>query len=253
MNETIQTVLKHQSIRRYAERPVEEEKMQNIFDTIQASPSWINGQQISIIRVTNPEIRQQLATLCGNQSYVANAPEFLVFCADFYRTSLACEMEKELFAAAENMDLLLVGATDVGIALGSAVVVAESLGLGTVPIGGIRRNTEHVIELLKLPKYVIPISGLCIGYPLENPGLKPRLPKQSVVFNNAYNTDLHGDLKTYDEIYSNYMHQRTNGQNSNGWTNGIATFYREPFYRDNSYQNIEPTLVKQGFLKTNQD
>lgn len=248
MNETIQSMLQHQSIRKYANQPVEEEKIQLIFDAIQASPSWINGQQLSVIRVTNPTIREQLAALSGNQAYVASAPEFLVFCADFYRTSLACEMEQEPFAAVHNIDLLLVGATDVGIALGTAVAAAESVGLGTVPIGGIRRHIEQVIDVLKLPKYVIPVSGLCIGYPNENPGLKPRLPKQSVVFENEYNPNIHADMKAYNETFASYMAKRTNGVNTNGWTSNIAGFYKEPFYRDNSYANTAQALRKQGFL-----
>lgn len=250
VNETIQTLHRHQSVRQYINRPIEEEKIEAIFQAVQGSPSWINGQQVSIIRITDYEVRQQMMALSGNQSYVGSAAEFWVFCADFYRSSLAGEMENEAFAAAENVDLLLVGATDVGIALGTAIASAESLGLGTVPIGGVRREIEQVIELLQLPQYVLPISGLCIGYSADQPGLKPRLPQQAVVFENAYNTQLHKDIQAYNEVFSNYMKKRTNGESATSWSEGIAAFYREPFYRGNSYQNIVPVLKKQGFIKS---
>lgn len=249
MNETIQTMLNHQSVRQFTNQPLEKDKLQTILRAIQSSPSWINGQQMSIIRVTDPEIRQQLVELCGNQPYIGTAAEFFVFCADFYRSAIACELENEPFAIANNLDLLNIGATDVGIALGTAVVAAESLGLGTVAIGGVRKNMEKVIALLNLPKYVWPVSGLCIGYPSESPGLKPRLPQQAVVFENQYNQSLKTEIEQYNQTFATYMNIRTNGASQATWTEGIARFYREPFYVANSYQDIVPVLKKQGLLK----
>ena len=74
----------------------------------------------------------------------------------------------------QDIDTLLVGAHEVGIALEAAVVAAESLGLGTVPIGDVRKNALEIVHELQLPEYVFPMLGLCIGYPAEEPGLKPR-------------------------------------------------------------------------------
>ena len=247
MNETIEQLLHHTSKRKYTEQKIEEPIVEQILLATQQSPTWINGQQVSIIRVIDVEKRNKLQELSGNQVFIGSAAEFWVFCFDFYRAAKACEMEGKAFAIAENIDALLVGTTDVGIALGTAVIAAESFGLGTVAIGGVRKDPEAVIELLELPPYVYPISGLCIGYPDEHPEVKPRLPLDAVVFENKYNTDITPAIEAYNDIHSDYVSKRTNGQSTANWTSGVAAFYSEPFYRNNGYKDAYLALEKQGF------
>ena len=108
---------------------------------------------------------------------------FLIFCADYNRVDIACkEKGQTLDEVMQDIDTVIVGAHETGIALEAATVAAESLGLGTVPIGDVRKNAKEVIRKLQLPKYVFPMLGLCIGYPANDPGLKPRLPKEAVYF-----------------------------------------------------------------------
>lgn len=249
MNSIIKQLQQHTSIRNFKDQPIDESIVQSIIQTTQQSPSWINGQQMSIIRVTDQDKRQAMQELAGNQTYVGAAPEFWVFCLDFYRAAKACEIEGKTFAVANNIDLLLVGSTDVGIALSTAIIAAESYGLGTVAIGGVRKNTQAVIDLLELPTYVYPISGLCIGYPNEQPELKPRLPQEIVVFENAYHSNIELLLEQYNRQYATYIKRRTNGDSNANWTNSIASFYNEPFYKDNSYEDALPALQSQGFIK----
>lgn len=248
MNETIQQLQNHKSIRKYKHEPIEQQMIDAILQATQQAPSWINGQQMSIIRVTDPEKRQVLQQLAGNQTYVGTAPEFWVFCLDFYRAAKACQMEGKQFAISDNIDALIVGTTDVGIALGTAIAAAESFGIGTVSIGGVRKEPGAVIELLELPSYVYPISGLCLGYPDEQPHLKPRLPKNAVIFENTYNPKVDESLQQYNETFAHYMKERTNGTSNVNWSSGIAAFYSDPFYRDNSYANAKLALRKQGFF-----
>lgn len=76
------------------------------------------------------------ARLSGGQAHIAQAPVFLVFCADFYRTYLACKKKGQEFdSVVSQIDNLIVGANEVGIALGTAVAADESFGLGTVTSG----------------------------------------------------------------------------------------------------------------------
>ncbi|OCS90496.1 NADPH-dependent oxidoreductase [Caryophanon latum] len=249
MNTTITQLQQHTSIRRYKDEPIAPSILEAIIAAVQQAPSWINGQQVTIIRVTDKEKREKLMALAGNQPYVAQAPEFFVFCLDFYRAYEAAKLEGTEFAVEGNIDLLLVGATDVGIALGTAVVAAESFGLGTVAIGGVRKSPTEVIELLELPPYVYPVSGLCIGYPDEAPALKPRLPQEAQIFNNAYDRNVAPHLHVYNEQFSAYMSERTNGENSTNWTSGIAGFYGEPRYRGNGYADAAEALKQQKLLK----
>ena len=202
----MKTLLSHRSIRKYQNRPIEKEILDEILKAVQTAPNWVNLQHISVIVVQEQQRRKKFAELCGGQKHIAQAPVFLVFCADFYRTWLACkENGQEFDSVVSQIDNLIVGANEVGIALGTAVVAAESFGLGTVPIGAIRLHAFEAIRELNLPKYVVPMLGLCVGYPAEEPGQKPRLPKEAVCFEEKYNSDLKGLLKQYDEQYAVYL------------------------------------------------
>lgn len=242
MNEVMNTLLSHRSFRSYQERDVDDKQLDQIIDAVQAAPSWINGQQVSVIAVKDEARKKQLAELCGGQKHIEEAPVFLIFCADFYRTYIASQMEELPLHISDNIDTLLVGATDVGIALGAAVTASESFGLGTVPIGGIRRHLDEVIKMLELPPYVLPISGLCIGYPAENPGLKPRLPKEAVYHEETYNKDVQKQLEDYNVTYSQYLQERSNGKSTGTWTKAVANFYSKDYY-----QGIEEALKQQKF------
>lgn len=245
MNEVIQTLMNHRSFRQYSDQPVEPEKLKAMIESAQAAASWVHGQQVSIIAIKDPERKQQLSTFCGNQKHVAAAPVFLVFCMDFYRAKLASELEGTSFEAVKDVDALLVGATDVGISLSNAITAAESMGLGIIPIGGIRRNTAAVIDLLKLPEYVFPIVGLCVGYPAEEAPQKPRLPIEAVFHEEEYNPEVRDLLETYNRTHREFLEQQ--GLTERNWTNTIAHFYElNPEYGD-----AKRTLKKQGFTCDN--
>lgn len=245
MNDAINTMLSHRSIRSYQDKPVSGEMLDQIIKAVQAAPNWVNLQHVTVIAVKDPERRKKFAGLCGNQKHIAMAPVFLVFCADFYRTWLACQSDsKEFDEVVSRIDNLIVGANEVGIALGTAVVAAESFGLGTVPIGDIRLHAMEAVRELNLPKYVIPLLGLCIGYPAEEPGLKPRLPKEAVYFEEQYWHDLDGLLAQYDELYARYLKERPWNDRVGNWTQINADFYRLPY---DHYPEVSEMLRQQGF------
>lgn len=246
-NNVIETMMAHRSFRKYSDRQVRKEDLDTIIRAAQAAPSWVNGQHVTIISVNDPERRKQMAELAGNQKYIEEAPVFLVFCADFHRIKLACEMEGIEFGAAVNPDILLVGSVDVGIALSSVITAAESLGLGTVPIGGIRRSPLEFIELLDLPEYVIPVSGLCIGYPSDVPDQTPRLPKGAIFHEERYNENIREEIKGFNHIHREATKGRASGGST--WTQRIANFYKDPFYINNSYKEVGKMLQQQGFAK----
>ncbi|MEC1520420.1 NADPH-dependent oxidoreductase [Neobacillus niacini] len=248
MNQVVETMLAHRSIRKYSPQQVSNEDLDTIIRSTQAAPSWVNGQHVTIISIKDPGRREKMAELAGNQKHIIEAPIFLVFCADFYRIKVACEMEGIEFKAAVNPDLLLVGTVDVGIALGNAITAAESLGLGTVPIGGIRRSPLEYIELLDLPEYVIPISGLCIGYPSEIPDLVPRLPKAAIFHEEKYKVNIQEELRGFNQTHS----EATKGRQSGGstWTQRMANFYKDPYYINDGYKDVGKMLKQQGFSKS---
>ena len=91
MNPVLESLFKHKSIRKYKDQPLEDEKLQLIIKAAQAAPSWCNGEQVSIIVVKDKELREKIKACCWGQPYISTCSVFLVFCADFYRVSIAFE------------------------------------------------------------------------------------------------------------------------------------------------------------------
>lgn len=245
MNETIDIMLNHRSIREYQDRPVEEEKLDTIIQCFQQAPDWMNFQLCSAVVVRDAEKRKKLAELCGGQQYVAQAPVFIVFCGDFHRVDLACRKHGvDISDAVSHVDEVIVASHEAGIAAEAATVAAEAQGLGTVIIGSIRRNPQAVIELLGLPELVIPLLGLCVGYAAEDPGLKPRLPVQAARFDEVYNPNVSAYIDAYDETYIEYHRSRSSNQKADSWSDEVASYYSNPKERHTAVARM---LEKQGF------
>ena len=244
-NPVLQQMGNHRSIRSYTDEPVTETELQAIIAAVEEGPNWCNFQHVSIVSVDDPEARQRAFELCGNQRHVLEAPVFLMFCADFYRTWLACDCDQEAFDQVTRVaDNIIVVASEVGIALGSATVAAEALGLGTCCVGAAREVEPDMRELLGLPRYVFPVCGFCIGHAAEIPDLKPRLPERAVFFRNRYDAGLKPVLEEYDEAYHEYLATRSSNQKAGSWTQEVASYYTIPYTR---YEDIPEMLRHQGF------
>ena len=242
MNEVLKTLKDHRSIRSYTDEPVSPEQLDDIIQAVQAAPNSINGQQVTVITVQDEERKKKIAELAGGQVWIEQAPVFLLFCADFNRAKIALEKNGETLAITDGMESVLVGAVDAGIALGTATAAAESMGLGTVPIGAVRGRAEELIELLNIPEYVFPVAGLVVGHTADRSAKKPRLPEQAVRHSETYQPDLKPLIDAYDEEISEYMTKRTNGQETRNWSQGISAYYNKVYY-----PHIREMLEKQGF------
>ena len=94
MNQVIETILAHRSVRHFEDKPLTKEQIEKIVISAQAASTSSYIQAYSIIGVTDQRKRQKLAQLAGNQPYVAENGHFFVFCADLHRHELIGEMEK---------------------------------------------------------------------------------------------------------------------------------------------------------------
>lgn len=222
MNETIELLLNHRSIRKFKEEPVSGEQLSAVIDAAQHASTSSNMQAFSIIGITDMALRKQLAALAGNQAYIEQCPVFLVWCADLYRYEHAASRhyQGELLSTTENF---IVATVDAALAAQNAAIAAESLGLGIVYIGGIRNNPQQIAELLGLPEHVYPVFGMCMGVPDQEPLVRPRLPRQAVYHENSYSTtSLEQAIDQYDETVSAYMRDRSNGQADTSWSQAMA-------------------------------
>lgn len=218
MNETIKILKNHRSIRKFQSSLISKEMLNQILLSAQQASSSSFLQVVTIIRVTDAELRHQIMQLSGEQPYIDSAAEFFIFCVDYARHSQIVPDAKTGF-----VEQLLVGAVDVGIMAQNALIAAESLGLGGVYIGGIRNHPEEIGELLNLPRLTIPIVGMCLGYPDQNPEKKPRLPIDWVVFENSYEPLPQADIHDYDQVIADYYAHRTSNQKRQTWSEQIRS------------------------------
>lgn len=242
MNETLKTLSNHRSIRNYTGEPVTDADLDAIAAAAQSAPTSINGQQATIICVQDQASKNRIAELCGGQAWIAQAPVFLLFCADFHRARIAAAMHDRELAITDSVEGLLVGAVDVGIALANAAAAAESLGLGVVPIGAVRSQPEALVALLDLPRYVFPICGLVVGHPADPSAIKPRLPRAAVFHREKYQPDLQPLIEEYDTRLAAHMTAATEGRRTHTWSQAVSGFYDHVYF-----PNVRAALEKQGY------
>ncbi|QAB31128.1 oxygen-insensitive NADPH nitroreductase [Pantoea ananatis] len=234
MTPTIDLLCSHRSIRSFTDQKVSAEQREAIIAAAQSASTSSFLQCSSIVRITEPALRDQLVTLTGGQTWVAEAAEFWVFCADFNRHLQICP-DAQLGRAEQ----LLLGCVDTALMAQNAMVAAESLGLGGVFIGGIRNNIAQVTEMLGLPKFVLPLFGFCLGYPESIPDVKPRIPQSMLVHENRYQPVDPAVLADYDSRTAIYYEQRDSNQRSETWSQLIQRLIikeTRPFMLDYLHQ-----------------
>jgi len=242
MNEVIALLQGHRSIRKFTPTPVTAEQKAAVIRSAQMASTSSNVQAYTIIGVSDPCKKQELATLAGNQKYVEECPWFLVFCADLHRNRVACELQGTEMVAG-TMENFLVATVDAALAAQNAAVAAESLGLGIVYIGGIRNHPREVSQLLRLPELVYPVFGMCIGVPDQEPDTRPRLAMEAVYQEEAYQPEgLRAAIEAYDDVTRTYYLERTGGTRDITWSQGIADKYRHPLRA-----HMRAFLEEQGF------
>ena len=188
MNEVIRQLHERKSVRVFEDRPIPQEVRTAILEAACQAPTAGNQQLYTILEITDPALRAQLAESCDHQPFIAQAKLVLIFLAD-------CRKWYDAFRLAgcqprkPGVGDLLLAVSDANIAAQNAVVAAHSLGVGSCYIGDVMEGAETHRALLKLPAYVFPAAMLVFGYPtqqqLERP--KPeRVPLTHIVHENAY-------------------------------------------------------------------
>ena len=222
MNETIKLMKSHRSIRKFTNKKIDEKLLAEILTAGQAAASSSFLQGCSIIRITDKEKRKKFSVLANNQEFINEAAEFLVFCGDLKRSSMCCELHNA--KATEGFtEQFIITTIDTALLAQNVVIAAESAGLGICYVGAIRNNPQTATDLLELPKNVYPVFGLCLGYPNQNPEVKPRLPLELILKENSYNTDNDINIiKDYDLEMQEYYKKRTDNKKASTWSEQMS-------------------------------
>jgi len=243
MNQTIKILKSHRSIRKFTDRPVPQSMVEEIVTAGQAASTSSFIQACTLIQVNDEKKRARLAACAGNQAYVIHAPRFFVVCADMQRHQLACDMHGEQMLSGYT-EQFITATVDCALFTQNMMIAAESLGLGGVYIGGIRNRIAEVAGLLELPDLVYPVFGLCLGYPDQDPEIKPRLPLSVVLKQDRYAEE--GDrerINDYDRAVSKYYATRTGSSKEMSWSEQISGMLSRE-----SRPHILPFLQERGFI-----
>lgn len=241
-SETIELLHKRGSVRSYAPDPVSDEMLTAILEAARRAPTSSNLQAYSLIVVRDSGTRRILSEYAGNQRHVVEAPVFIAICADLSRVAQACQMQEKNLVG-DTLEMGLVATIDAALVGMCATLAADSLGLGSVMIGGMRSRPLEVAELLNLPNRAYVVFGLCVGWPAQRQPPKPRHPAEAVVHFERYEpSDQVRALQAYDGRLA--AHYRVGGKptSPDSWTGCTGREFSKP-----RRANLRADLARLGF------
>ena len=242
MNETVRLLQAHHSSRSYKTDSIPEEILEAIIECAHRAPTSTNSQEVSLVVVRNADSRARIAEIAGGQPWIAKAPVFIAVVVDLYKTGLGVEKAGAEQVFQRTLEGVLAAVSDAGIAMATLMAAARAFGLGIVPIGGIRRDPQAMIDLLELPPNTFPVDGVVLGYVAEESSQKPRMTIESFRHDEKYHPEtLQPAIDAYDRTLQEYWQEigRTDGFS---WSANMAQHY-STFSR-----LIKSVAQKQGFM-----
>jgi nitroreductase len=182
--------LKRRTIRKYSTRPLSDTLLNEILEAGCRTSTTGNMQVYSIVITRDPGKKQELAPLHFNQKMITEAPVVLTFCADFNRFNLWCK-SRNAVPCYDNFLSFMTAAIDALLVAQTVCIAGESRGLGICYLGTTIYMAHKIIDVLKLPKGVVPVTTVTLGWPSEIPEQVDRLPLEAVVHSETY-TDYSG-------------------------------------------------------------
>lgn len=238
----------HRSIRSYRPQPIPKELLTKILQrAIQASNTG-NFQSYSLIVTQDPEKKKALAPLHYNQPMVTQAPVLLTFCVDYNRIAHWC-IESGTSCGHLNLMGFLNASLDTMLFAQNVAVIAEEHDLGICFLGTVLYNLEAMIRALELPKGVVPLLAMSMGYPAEDPEPRVRLPLEAIVHYETYSEP------TTEQIQKNYAPIITNPfyteQVARTGAKSLAHLIMEQQYPQATYEKLSREILRvlqlQGF------
>jgi nitroreductase len=245
----INTLLNHRSIRKFKPETVNQDTVKQILNCGTRASTTGNMQVYSIIVTSDTAIKEKLWEAHFKQNMVIQAPIIITFCADFNRFNLWCKLRKA-DPGFDNFLSFFTASIDALLVAQNVCIAAEANNLGICYLGTTTYMAEKIIEILKLPKGVIPVTTVVLGHPDESPVLTDRLPLQAVIHENVY--------KNYsEEDINHYYFQKENSELTKELLKinnkeTLAQIYTDKRYTKNDNilfsQSLLSILEKQGFM-----
>jgi nitroreductase/FMN reductase [NAD(P)H] len=238
LNELAQ-IAGHRSHRRFLPRPIAPDLLRLLCACALSAPSKSDLQQCDIVIVTDTTIRAGIVATIPDMPWIMDAPAFLVFVANGERLPMLAKLHDKPFPN-DHLDQFFNAAVDAAIVLATFLRAASAVGLGCCPISAIRDRPQTVSDLLQLPQRVVPVAGLCVGWPAQAGEITPRLSLRTTVIENRYGErDPANEIDAYDRrraALRPYRRQRSperwDEADFYGWSQDKARQYGVPTRAD---------------------
>ena len=244
------TLLKRRTIRKYTSEPIDDKLLNELLVMGCRTSTTGNMQVYSIIITTDTQVKNDLAPLHFNQKMITEAPAVLTFCADFNRFNKWCLLRKAE-PGYDNFLSFMTAAIDALLVAQTFCIAAESKGLGICYLGTTTYNAHKIIKVLKLPRGVVPITTVTLGWPSEKPEQVDRLPLEAIIHKQTY-----ADYS--DEDIIKYYHPKEEREDSTQYVREnnketLAQVFTDIRYKkaDNVYFSkiLLQVLKDQGFME----
>ena len=236
------------TVRKYQDKPVDEALVYDFLSQAMQAPTTGNMQLYSAIVSTDKNIIEKLSPCHFNQPAIKNAPMVITFCADFNRFVKWCDLSNAKHGY-DNFQSFIAALLDVIIFAQQFNTIAEMNGLGCCYLGTTTYNAPDIASVLNLPKLVVPVITLTVGYPDDNSEKAERLPLCGIVHKNTYNDysaeqirEIHAEKESL-EINKKYVAENGKENLAQVFTDIRYTKENNELFSDIFYKFIE----EQGF------
>lgn len=245
----MQSIQTRRTIRRYAQRDVDDALLCRLLDEAQRTQTMGNLQLYSVVATRDAGIKAQLSPCHFGQPMVTTAPVVLTFCADWNRTTQWCQ-QRQADPGYDNFLSFVNAASDALLYCQTFCNLAEAEGLGLCYLGTTVYQPQQIIDILHLPRLVMPIATITLGWPDEEPAQTERLPLSAVLHRETYQPvtaeTIDRDYAAKEALPANQEFVRLNNKAT------LAQVFTDCRYtrKDNEAlsRNMLDTLRRQGFL-----
>ena len=245
----MKTINTRRSIRKYSDKEVSGELLSRLLAEASRTQTMGNMQLYSVVVTRSREMKERLAPAHFNQPMVTQAPVVLTVCADFNRASAWCRQRKAE-PGYDNFLSFVNAATDALLYTQTLCNLAEEEGLGLCFLGTTVYMPQMIIDALRLPRLVMPVATITLGWPAEEPPLSDRLPLESFVHDETYHDYSPSDIDRYygpkEELEENNEFVRINNKET------LAQVFTDIRYtkKDNEAMSagMLEALKRQGFI-----
>ena len=245
----MESINRRRSIRKYSDKEVSGDLLTRLLKEAERTQTMGNLQLYSVIVTRSEEKKRQLAPAHFNQPMVTDAPVVLTFCADFRRTTRWAE-ERKATPGYDNFISFVNAASDALLYTQTFCNLADEEGLGYCYLGTTIYMPQQIIEVLQLPRLVMPVATITLGWPDENPPLSDRLPIEAIVHDETYNDYTADRIDRFytekESLPENQEFVRINNKET------LAQVFTDIRYTKKDNEAMSATLIdvlrQQGFL-----